>query len=129
MGAPDAGTPAGLRTQATAVSIGSVTATRPLPRTQLEGLAAEGTETTLTIAAGAVGNRKPIRIVSERWYSPELEAVLLTRRVDPRFGRTEFRLTKIERREPPASIFEIPPDFRVHEVIGIPVRTTQRPPQ
>jgi len=39
----------------------------------IEGVEAEGTRTTLTIPAGEIGNERPIEIVSERWYSPELQ--------------------------------------------------------
>ena len=48
------------------------------------------------------------QIVSERWYSPELKAVVLSRRADPRFGETVFRLINLVRGEPGADFFEIP---------------------
>src|SRR5205085_10018158 len=38
-----------------------------------EGVKAEGKQTTWTIAAGQVGNRAPIVVTSESWYSPELQ--------------------------------------------------------
>jgi hypothetical protein len=94
--------------------------TRKLGTKELEGLRVEGTETTVTIPAGAMGNRLPIRLVSERWYSPELKVVVMTRRIDPRFGETRFRLTNIVRGEPPASLFEVPSGFRIED--------RQRPP-
>jgi hypothetical protein len=49
-------------------------------------------------AAGAIGNLRPIEIVTERWYSPELRVVVFSRRADPRFGETIYRLTNITRR-------------------------------
>jgi hypothetical protein len=94
--------------------------TRKLGTKEVEGLRVEGTETTVTIPAGAMGNRLPIRLVSERWYSPQLKVVVMTRRVDPRFGETRFRLANIVRGEPPAHLFEVPSNFRIED--------RQRPP-
>jgi hypothetical protein len=93
---------------------------RKLGKKDLEGVRVEGTETTVTIRAGAMGNKLPIQLVSERWYSPELKVVVMTRRIDPRFGETRFRLTNIVRGEPPAHLFEVPSDFRIED--------RQRPP-
>jgi hypothetical protein len=90
---------------------GAKAETETLEPRQIEGLRAEGTKTTMTIAAGAVGNALPIEVVSERWYSPELQVVVLTRRFDPRFGETIYRLTNIVRAEPAADLFEVPADF------------------
>jgi hypothetical protein len=89
--------------------------TRKLGTKELEGVRVEGTETTVTIRAGAMGNKLPIRLVSERWYSPELKVVVMTRRIDPRFGETRFHLTNIVRGEPPAHLFEVPSDFRIED--------------
>src|SRR5687768_9276168 len=45
-----------------------------LGKQMIEGVEAEGTRTTVTIPAGEMGNERPIQIVSERWYSPELRS-------------------------------------------------------
>jgi hypothetical protein len=92
------------------------THTETLAPQQIEGLRAEGTRTTMTIPAGAMGNVLPIMVVSERWYSPELKVVLLTRRSDPRFGDTVYRLSNIDRSEPPADLFKIPAGFKTQEM-------------
>jgi hypothetical protein len=84
----------------------------------IEGIEAEGTRTTLTIPAGRIGNERPIEIVSERWYSPELQTVVMTKRSDPRFGETIYRLTNIQRGEPSPSLFVPPPDYTVKETTG-----------
>lgn len=85
------------------------------PRT-IEGLRAEGTRTTSTIPAGALGNTLPIEIVTERWFSPELQVVLMTHRSDPRVGETIYRLTNIVRGEPSPDLFKVPADFRIEEM-------------
>jgi hypothetical protein len=89
--------------------------TRKLGTKVVEGVQVEGTETTVTIRAGAMGNRLPIQLVSERWYSPELKVVVMARRMDPRFGETRFHLTNIAREEPSARLFEVPSDFRIED--------------
>jgi TonB family protein len=77
----------------------------------VEGVEAEGTRSTITIPAGEIGNERPIEIVNERWYSPELQTVVMTRHSDPRFGESSYRLTNIDRSEPARSLFEVPGDY------------------
>ena len=81
----------------------------------IEGVKADGTRSTITIPAGKVGNEKPLAIVSERWVSPDLGLTVLSRHSDPRLGTTTYRLTGIERREPPAALFETPAGYSVEE--------------
>ena len=90
--------------------------TEPLGERDIEGVRAEGTRTTMTVPAGTIGNQLPIETVSERWFSPELQVVVLTRRSDPRFGDTVYRLTNIVRAEPPPDLFEVPPDYRIEDL-------------
>ena len=83
---------------------------------QIESVKADGTRTTTTIPAGAIGNQLPIDVVTERWFSNELQmAVLITRR-DPRSGDTTYRLTNIVRAEPPEDFFTVPRDYRVEDM-------------
>lgn len=86
-----------------------------LGKQTIEGVMAEGTRETLTIPAGEIGNEQPIQVVSERWFSPELQTVILSRHSDPRFGETVFRLTGINRSEPAHSLFEVPSDYTIKE--------------
>lgn len=81
----------------------------------VEGVEATGTRTTVTIPAGEMGNEKPLAIVTERWFSPELKTVVMTRHSDPRMGETLFRLTQVSRGEPERSLFEVPADYTVKE--------------
>lgn len=86
-----------------------------LGRQTIEGVVADGTRTTLTIPAGQVGNEQPMQIVTERWYSAELQAVVLSKRTDPRNGETVTRLANVSRTEPSRTLFEVPADFKVSE--------------
>jgi len=92
----------------------------------IEGVEAEGTRTTVTFPAGMMGNERPINIVSERWYSPELQMVVLTKHSDPRFGETTYRLTNLNRSEPARNLFEVPADYTVKERSQAFPRTMQR---
>ena len=81
----------------------------------IEGVKAEGTRTTSTIPAGTIGNDQPIQIVTERWYSPELQMVVMSKKSDPRVGETTFRLTNINRAEPAATLFQVPADYTLEK--------------
>jgi hypothetical protein len=89
--------------------------TESLGKQNIEGVEAEGTRTTVTIPAGEIGNEKAIEIVSERWYSAELQTVVMSRHSDPRFGENTYRLTNISRTEPARSLFEVPADYTFKE--------------
>jgi hypothetical protein len=81
----------------------------------MAGLVADVTRTTQTIPAGQVGNSQAIAVVSERWYSPDLQLVLYSKRTDPQVGDTVYQLTNISRSEPPAALFAVPADFQVSD--------------
>jgi hypothetical protein len=89
--------------------------TESLGRQTMEGVAAEGTRTSQTIPAGQIGNDQPIQVVTEIWYSQELQTVVLSKRTDPRTGETVTRLAGVSRAEPPHTLFEIPADYKVTE--------------
>jgi hypothetical protein len=82
-----------------------------LPARDIEGVRAEGTRRTTTIAAGAIGNELPIEIVSEEWTSPDLKILVMTERRDPRLGTSTYRLANIIRAEPDRYLFEVPSDY------------------
>lgn len=82
----------------------------------LEGVLAEGTRLRRTIPSGKAGNERPLEIVSETWYSTELQTIVMSRSVDPRLGETTYKITEIHRSEPDATLFEIPTGYAVKEV-------------
>lgn len=89
--------------------------TESLGRQTIEGVAADGTRETATLAVGAIGNDRPIQIVTERWYSPELQTIVMSRHSDPRTGEEAFRLANVSRAEPPAYLFQVPAGYQVTE--------------
>ena len=102
--------------------------TEKLEARSFDGVTAEGTRSTVTIPAGDVGNEMPIQIVDERWYSPELQVVVMTRHSDPRSGETTYRLTNLSRTEPAAALFQVPADYTLKEMpTTVPLRRMRRP--
>jgi hypothetical protein len=79
----------------------------------IEGVDAEGTRTTTTIPAGAIGNERAIDVVYEKWYSKDLQLIVLSKHNDPRFGEQTYRLTNISRTNPPISLFSPPADYKI----------------
>jgi TonB family protein len=60
-----------------------------------------------------MGNDRPLSIVMETWKSPELQLVVLSIRKHPQLGERTQKLLNIIRTEPPAALFQPPPDFTV----------------
>jgi len=92
------------------------TVTTSLGTQTIGGVTAEGTRYTRTIPAGQIGNVKPIVIVTERWYSADLQMVVMTKRSDPRSGDTVFQMTSIARTEPVATLFQVPAGYTVAQL-------------
>jgi hypothetical protein len=95
------------------VSGSANTKVESLGRQTIEGVAAEGTRTTMIIPPGEIGNQLEIKVVSEEWFSPDLQVLVMTRYSDPRSGETTYRLTNIIRAEPGAGMFDVPPDYTI----------------
>jgi hypothetical protein len=81
----------------------------------IAGVLANGTRTTTVIPAGAIGNEQPIQVVSEQWFSPDLQVLVLTKYSDPRSGETTFRLTNAVRTDQPHTLFEVPADYTLQQ--------------
>jgi hypothetical protein len=84
--------------------------TTSLGTKDMEGVKAEGTQTVWTIPAGQIGNRDPINVTAENWYSPDLLVTVYSRYSDPRTGESIYRLASVKRGEPDASLFKRPPE-------------------
>jgi hypothetical protein len=103
----------------------------------VEGVNTEWTRTTRMIPAGEIGNDNPITIVSQHWYSADLQMDVKSTHSDPRFGDTTYTLTNIQRTEPDASLFAVPSDYTVttvknrrlfHSITGGPDAAPPPPP-
>lgn len=108
--------------------------TEDLGTQTVEGVNAVGTRSTITIPAGQIGNERAIEITDERWFSPDLQTMVMTKHSDPRSGETVYRLTNINRAEPDHSLFEVPADYKLSEEsenmrfrMATPVKPAQMP--
>ena len=81
----------------------------------LEGVSATGSRTTTVIPAGEIGNAQEIRVVSEQWFSDDIQTLVMTRHADPRSGENIYRLRNILRAEPDPSLFAVPADYTIQE--------------
>lgn len=88
----------------------------PLGKRMIEGVNADGTRAVSTIEAGAIGNDRAIQSVTERWYSPELQTMMMSRHTDPRTGEESFKLTNVSRSEPPPYLFQVPAGYQTQAV-------------
>ena len=107
------GSEKGLKRQAAAAGAQTLNKSESLGEREIEGVATEGTRTKVTIPAGALGNESELQIVTERWYSPKLQTVILIERFDPRVGRSVYRLSGIKSVEPAKSLFSVPGNYKI----------------
>jgi hypothetical protein len=109
-------------------------ATENLGDQTIDGIHAIGTRITTTIAAEKMGNEEPILVTSERWYSPELKATVMTKHTDPWAGELKTQFTNVNTSEPDPSLFGVPSDYKVANEKAGPFTLQQRlsappPPQ
>lgn len=88
-------------------------ATTDLGSKTILGLATTGTRVTRTIPAGEIGNAKAIEVVTERWYSTDLQIPMSVTHTDPMMGTMNSQVTNVTRGEPSASLFQVPSDYKV----------------
>lgn len=98
----------------------------PLGTREIEGVLAEGTRISMTVPKGAVGNEQPFEVVVERWYSPDLQAVVLVKRTNLKGGTTTYRLVDIKRADPASPLFIVPSDYKIRDETGREVPAEQR---
>jgi len=79
----------------------------------VQGVQCTGKRQTITIPAGQVGNERPIAIVTETWFSPDIEAIVQSSTVDPRFGQTTYTLHNVELKDQPLALFALPNGYRI----------------
>jgi hypothetical protein len=92
----------------------------------IQGVSASGKRETRVIPAGKEGNEKEIDIVTETWYSADLQVVVMSKTSDPRFGDSVYQLNTITRAEPDPTLFTVPSDYSVKE--GRPMMRPGPPP-
>lgn len=84
----------------------------PLGTRTMQGVQVIGTRTTRAISIGA---GEPIVAVTDMWYSPELQMVVLSISDDGQGGRSLMRVTNIVRAPPNETLFQTPPDYTIKD--------------
>jgi hypothetical protein len=79
----------------------------------LLGFRVHGTRVITTLPAGQIGNDRPIDIISEQWFSPDLELVMRSVHHDPWAGDFTTTVTKVSRGDQPTALFEIPAAYKI----------------
>jgi hypothetical protein len=87
--------------------------TEDLGTQTIQNVSAQGKRVTRVIPAGREGNEKEIDVVTETWYSPDLQVVVMSKTSDPRFGDSVYQLNSITRAEPDPALFAVPSDYTV----------------
>jgi hypothetical protein len=85
----------------------------PLGTEMIDGIEAEGWRTTITTAAGAIGNDKPIAHGCEIWHATDLQILVLSKCTDPRSGHSTMRLKILDRSEPDPTLFMVPSEYTI----------------
>jgi hypothetical protein len=79
----------------------------------VDGITTEGIRTSNTQPRGPMGETLATPVVSEQWTALDLRVTLLSIMRDPRQGETTRSWLHFSREEPPLSLFQPPPDYRV----------------
>ena len=102
----------GMRTASGTPTVGNV---EDLGATEIEGFTATGRRYTRTIAAGEMGNDKPMTTTNERWVSQDLKMELLSKSESPESGKHVRKLVNIRMGDPDPLLFQVPADYTVKE--------------
>ncbi|HZX28866.1 MAG TPA: hypothetical protein VFF16_17465 [Telluria sp.] len=92
--------------------------TKDLGTKDISGVKATGKLRSYEIPAGEMGNKNPIVVADETWYSPDLQVTVYQKHSDPRSGERVYRLENLKRDEPAAALFAVPSDYKVKDVMA-----------
>jgi hypothetical protein len=82
----------------------------------IQGLVAEGTRSSYTVAIGRNQNDKPYIVVHESWYSSKLKIAILETNDGPSSGTTKNELIDINLGEPDTKQYRPPTDYVIHDL-------------
>jgi len=102
-------------TPETAIAIANAQnlAVKNLGTESIAGLVLHGTRKQRTIPAALSGTGKDVTITDDYWYSEDLKVYLVLKHNDPRTGDQTVGILDVDRKEPDATMFRIPPDYKV----------------
>ena len=79
----------------------------------MQGIEVQGQRTTTTWSRESQGSDKDLISVNEMWTSKALGIAVMIKRTDFRWGTDTQQLENIQREEPDASLFVVPPDYHI----------------
>jgi len=79
----------------------------------MNGVELRGLRRERTIPAERSGTGEPVVITDDYWYSADLSVYLIIRHDDPRTGEQIVAVSEIDRHEPDATRFAVPPSYKV----------------
>jgi len=79
----------------------------------MEGMKLRHGRETCSYPAGFVGHKDAYTVVTDYWYSEELQSFVLVKQLDPSNGVQTLTLSNIHRENPDASLFRFPRDYKV----------------
>ena len=80
---------------------------------RMNGLELHGVRKERTVPAAISGTGKPLVVTDEYWYSDELSIYMIIRHIDPRTDGQLVAVSNVQRAEPPAEQFLVPPAYKV----------------
>jgi len=83
---------------------------------ELTGIEVHGYQRTVTLSNKTSGTGQSVVIIDEYWYSDELRINMLAKHSDPRTGKLTVTVTDLNRNEPSADLFQVPPDYKLVDV-------------
>jgi len=90
--------------------------TENLAQQTINGVTAQGFRNTMTIPKGQIGNNRDIKIMNERWFSDDLQILVKSVSLDPRFGDSTYQVTRVAQGAPDPALFQIPSDYTVMDL-------------
>ena len=87
--------------------------TQDLGTEAVAGLLLHGTRKSRTVPATLSGTGREIVITDDYWYSDDLKIYLVLKHNDPRTGEQIVGITKVDRQEPDAAIFQVPSGYKI----------------
>jgi len=90
--------------------------TKSLGEKSIGGIRAVGTRTEYVVAKNTIGNVKPIKLIADQWFSPELGVILSSTQTSSAGFENIYKLEQINQTEPDAELFTVPADFKKESI-------------
>jgi hypothetical protein len=79
----------------------------------IDGILVEGTRRTTVYPTGSQGNDRPLKVIVESWWSPDVKVMMLSTTDNPRSGVTTVKTTNLNTQEPDPELFLLPVGYTI----------------